>query len=129
MAMDLEVAASASAVLLAQGFLSEAGSSAWQGVARLLDVVRSRLNGNVRAQTSLQDLELAPHNQRAVNSLTSWIAAFMRDDPDFLEEVTRIIREEVEGGSQVFARTYNDYQGSKIDKVVNIETVTGDLNF
>jgi len=128
--MDLEIAAGAGAALMAQSFLADAGSSAWEGAVRLLNAMRTKIAGNAPAELSLRQVEQNPQSQDAVDSLAVWIASSMREDADFLSEITSLIREAESGSAApVVARTYNNYQGAEIGKVVSIETVTGDLNF
>ncbi|MEU6463415.1 hypothetical protein [Streptomyces sp. NPDC046976] len=129
--MDVEVVAAASSALLAQGFLSEAGKSAWQGTTALLETVRRRFRGDRNVESTLERMEQDPRNEDVAARMTQWLAATMIRDAHFFDTMKRFVDQASNSpvASEVVSRTYNNYQNAKIEKIVNIDTVHGDLNF
>ncbi len=54
---------------------------------------------------------------------------FMTEDAAFREHMENLIREAHQAGAITMTKNMNDYRGATIDKIVNVETVNGDLNF
>ncbi|MGW3316063.1 hypothetical protein [Streptomyces fungicidicus] len=129
--MDIELVAATSSVLLAQGFLAEAGKSAWQGTTALLDTIRRRFQGNNNAESTLENLEQDPRNEAVMARMTHWLTAAMLEDAQFFSTVRNFVEQAPSPSvnSEVIAKVYNNYQNAKIGKIVNVETVHGDLNF
>ncbi|WP_146104101.1 hypothetical protein [Nonomuraea solani] len=129
--MDIALLASAAAALIAQGFLSEAGASTWASVERMVVTIRDRFTGESSAQAALERVQAQPEDEASVDQLAIQVARAMQSDTDFADMVKDFV--ECEGrdprGSQVISRVYNDYKGAQIGKVVNVETVHGDMNF
>ncbi|WP_208032744.1 hypothetical protein [Streptomyces cyanogenus] len=129
--MDIELVAATSSVLLAQGFLAEAGKSAWQGTTALLETIRRRFQGNNNAESTLEKLEQDPRNEAVMARMTHWLTTAMLEDAQFFGTVRNFVEQAPSPSvnSEVIAKVYNNYQNAKIGKIVNVETVHGDLNF
>ncbi|MYV61144.1 hypothetical protein GTW37_18390 [Streptomyces sp. SID4931] len=129
--MDIELVAATSSVLLAQGFLTEAGASVWQGATALLETVRRRFQGNNNVESTLERLEQNPRNEAVMAMMTHWLAAAMLEDAQFFNTVRNFVEQAPNSSvnSETITKVHNDYRNAKIGKIVNVETVHGDLNF
>ncbi|MFM9450370.1 hypothetical protein [Streptomyces europaeiscabiei] len=129
--MDIELVAATSSALLAQGFLAEAGRSAWQGTTELLQTIRRRFRGDSNAESTLERLEQTPQDEAVTARMTYWLAASMAEDAAFYDTLRQLVEQapSTSVSPEVVSRIYNNYQNAKIEKIVNIETVHGDLNF
>ncbi|MFD8348445.1 hypothetical protein ACFV1X_05730 [Streptomyces coelicoflavus] len=127
--MEIEAVAMAGAALAAQGFFGEAGRASWAGIGRLMATLRSRLSGSPVGQSALAAVEEQPESSVAQQELGTQIMNFMIEDARFREQMEELIHKAQKDGAVTVAKTMNDYRGATIDKVVNVETVNGDLNF
>ncbi|MEU8361475.1 hypothetical protein AB0C27_36215 [Nonomuraea sp. NPDC048882] len=129
--MDIALLASAAAALVAQGFLSEAGASTWVSVERMVASLRARFTGESSAQAALERVQAQPEDETSVDQLAIHVARAMKSDTHFADAVKEFVESEGQDprGSQVISRVYNDYRNAQIGKVVNVETVHGDMNF
>ncbi|WP_420076905.1 hypothetical protein ACOAKG_27130 [Streptomyces sp. JL3001] len=129
--MGIEAVAMATAALIAQGFLSEAGRATWDGMGRMMEVVRSKFSRNQEAQAALVAVERGPGDSDAQRLLAAQIMAESSEDLSFRTRLETLVNEAQENPSMapIVARIVNDYRGANIGKLVNIDTVNGDLNF
>ncbi|MFB8244752.1 hypothetical protein ACFC5X_06800 [Streptomyces sp. NPDC055952] len=125
--MELEAIAMAGAALAAQGFFGEAGRVSWAGVGRLVTTIRSRLNGSYAASSALTAVEEEPEDSVAQQELGNQLLSLMLQDMRFRAQMEQFVRAAQQSGA--IPATKNDYRGATIEKVVNVETVNGDLNF
>ncbi|MFE5831631.1 hypothetical protein ACFQ8W_15440 [Streptomyces sp. NPDC056508] len=128
--MDVEAVALAAAALVAEGALGEAGRATWEGLARMTSLLRSRLPGQ-QAEVALSAVESRPRDEAAQQVLSDRIITAMSVDEDFRAQVEALVSEAQrnETTANVVARSVNDYRGARIGKVVNVDTVNGNLNF
>ncbi|QTD99115.1 hypothetical protein S1361_17325 [Streptomyces cyanogenus] len=63
--------------------------------------------------------------------MTHWLTTAMLEDAQFFGTVRNFVEQAPSPSvnSEVIAKVYNNYQNAKIGKIVNVETVHGDLNF
>jgi hypothetical protein len=127
--MEIEAIAMAGAALAAQGFFGEAGRVSWAGLGRLVTTIRSRLNGSYEASSALTAVEEQPEDSAAQQELGSQLLSLMLQDIRFREQMEQFVRAAQQSGAIPATKTTNDYRGATIEKVVNVETVNGDLNF
>ncbi|MFB7296563.1 hypothetical protein [Streptomyces rubiginosohelvolus] len=128
--MEIDPIAIASASLIAQAFLGEAGRSAWSGAGRMISSVRNRFSGTQTATATLAVVQQDPNDAQAVDDLALLISSGMQRDMQFRELMESFIEEAIAHGEvprQV--RNYTDLRNAKVGKVVNVDTVNGDLNF
>ncbi|MDN3266519.1 hypothetical protein [Streptomyces sp. MA15] len=127
--MEIEAIAMASAALAAQGFFGEGGRASWAGIGRVIAAIRSRLTGSHIGQSALAAVEENPEDLSSQRELGHQIMTFMTEDAAFREHMENLIREAHQAGAITMTKNMNDYRGATIDKIVNVETVNGDLNF
>jgi hypothetical protein len=128
--MEIEAVAMATAALVGQGFLSEAGRATWDGMGRMMTVIRSRFSRSQEAQSALIAVENNPTSTDAQRILASRIMAALSQDSAFLAQLESLVTDAQEdpATASIVANNINDYRGANIGKLVNIETVNGDLN-
>ncbi|MFJ8346006.1 hypothetical protein ACIQ9J_06470 [Streptomyces sp. NPDC094153] len=129
--MDIELVAATSSALLAQGFLAEAGKRTWQGTTALLETIRRRFQGNRSVESTLERLEQEPRNEAALTTMTHLLTASMMNDAQFFRTLRELVEQapNTSISPEFVSKIYNNYQNARIEKIVNIETVHGDLNF
>lgn len=129
--MGVEAIALAAAALVAEGALGEAGRAAWEGMGRMMSLLRSRLSGSPQAELALSAVESDPRDEVAQQMLGDRILAAMSSDGEFRARLEAIVNEaqRSESTAAVVARSVSDYRGARIGKVVNVDTVNGNLNF
>ncbi|MFJ3655497.1 hypothetical protein ACIPPR_19615 [Streptomyces nigra] len=128
--MEIATLAMASATIIAQGFLGEAGKNAWDGGRRFLTVIRGRFRGNGEVSTALARVEEDPTNSEAVDTLALLLASAAERDAQFRDFIAEAVAEARRDGSAPQAvRNYSDFRNASIGKVVNVDTVNGNLNF
>lgn len=128
--MELDPIAITSASVIAQGFLGEAGRSAWSGVERMISTVRDRFSGNQEATATIASVEQDPNNTEAINALALLIESGIARDMQFRQLMAAFVEEaQAQGGMPNQVRNYTDFRSAHIEKAVNIDTVNGDLNF
>ncbi|WP_200741098.1 hypothetical protein [Streptomyces sp. MBT60] len=128
--MEITALAIASATIIAQGFLGEAGKNSWDGAARLLSAVRNRFRGDQNMTAALTRVEGNPGDSEAVNILAIALAATAERDEQFRQIIGTAVEEARQDRNAPQAvRNYSDFRDANIEKVVNIDTVHGNLNF
>ncbi|MYR38302.1 hypothetical protein GTX14_20170 [Streptomyces sp. SID4944] len=128
--MEIATLAMASATIIAQGFLGEAGKNAWDGAGRLLSAVRSRFRGDPQMATALTRVEENPEDSDAVDALAVMLAAIAERDSQFHDYIAEVVEEVRRNGNMPqVVKNYDDFRSANIGKIVNVETVNGNLNF
>ncbi|MFG2265170.1 hypothetical protein [Streptomyces sp. NPDC048720] len=128
--MDIANLAMASATIIAQGFLGEAGKNAWDGGRKFLTAVRTRFRGNGEVGTALARVEEDPTDSDAVNALAFLLASVAERDAQFRGFIAEAVTEaRRDGSAPQLVRNYSDFRNASIGKVVNVDTVNGNLNF
>jgi hypothetical protein len=76
-------------------------------------------------------VESDPHDEVAQQVLSNRILTAMSSDEEFRVLLEAIVNEAQrdESTATVVARSVSDYRGARIGKVVNVDTVNGNLNF
>jgi hypothetical protein len=119
------------AALVAKGFetaAGEAGRSAWTGMGRLLGLVRNKLRGDRQGQQALASVETAPANQASVETLAEIIASHATKDHQFREMLRELVVD-AEQHPTIGRFVVEVSEQAKIGKLVNIDTVHGDVSF
>ncbi|MBC9729376.1 hypothetical protein H8R17_32755 [Streptomyces sp. TRM68367] len=87
----------AAAALVAKGALesagSEAGRSSWAGAARLVERVRTRFGDDTEATAVLDQVQLAPDDEAAVEALRRLIHSYVLRDPQFEADIKALVTE------------------------------------
>ena len=119
------------AALVAKGFetvAGEAGRSAWTGMGRLLGLVRNKLRADPQGQHALASVEADPANQASVQALAEVIASHGTKDQRFHEMLRELVADA--GQHPTIGRfVVQVSEQAKIGKLVNIDTVHGDVSF
>ena len=103
----------------AEGVVKEAAKSAWAGLQRIYDVVRSKLSPKAEAVEVLDRLKNKPTSEARTSELAEVLDDLVKSDPDFAEELRQLVDGvEQELSTASFVTQVKD--NAKVGKITNI---------
>jgi hypothetical protein len=130
--LPLDLTATAAATLFAQaaieGVGGQVGQGVWEGMGRLVRIIRDKVGGESRGQELLDRVEAAPDNQREVEALAALLESHAAKSPGFYRELAGLVAEAQREPS--LGRFVTEVSGNaRVSKLTNIDTVHGDVSF
>jgi hypothetical protein len=130
--LPIDLTATAAATLFAQaaiqGFGGQAGQGVWDGMGRLVGVIRDRLDGQARDHEVLDQVTTAPDDERKVEALAAVLRSHAAESPDFHRVLAGLVAEAQREPS--LGRFVTEVSGdARVGKLTNIDTVHGDVSF
>jgi vacuolar-type H+-ATPase catalytic subunit A/Vma1 len=130
--LPIELTATAAATLFAQAAIQEiggqVGQGAWEGMSRLIRIIREKLGGESLGQEALDQVETAPDDQRKVEALAAVLQSHAAESPSFHRELAGLVAEAQHEPS--LGRFVTEISGNaRVGKLTNIDTVHGDVSF
>lgn len=103
--MNLDPAALTASALIAkwavEGVAKSAGKSAWSGIQKVYDFVRTRLGGHDTAALALESVEQQPTEQKLTQELAEELDRLMKSDTTFADQLRQLVDEAVQVGEFV----------------------------
>jgi tetratricopeptide (TPR) repeat protein len=108
-------------------FASEAGRSTWDGLARLVELVRRNLRRDRTGQAALARMEAAPTDQASVQALANAVQAHATKDRAFQEALLGLIADAKH--DPLIGRLVTQVTDrAQVGTVMTVETVSGGLH-
>jgi hypothetical protein len=130
--MDASMIAVAAATLLAtkvgEGFAGEAGKSAWGGMKRLSELVRSKFAGDSAATAALDRLEAGPPDEPRIRAAAEALCDHAEGDEAFRAELEGLLAAVEQDRSTAQALT-QIAGNARVGKVATFGDVHGDVSF
>ncbi|MFI7114481.1 hypothetical protein ACIBK9_49790 [Nonomuraea sp. NPDC050227] len=113
---------------LIDGVTGEMGRETWNGMKRLVELVRDRLSGDDSAQEVISGVEAGNDVPEAARSLAEVLDRHAASDPAFRRTLAELIGEGMAdpAAGRMVTQIYGN---AEVGKVVTIGTVTGDVSF
>ena len=112
----------------AETVVKEAAKSAWSGLTKIYEAVSKKFSGDDESKEVLNRVEQKPTSEGRVRELAEVIDERIKADPSFAQELARLVQEAgKEPASAGFVTQVMD--NAKVGKIVNIDTIHGDVHF
>lgn len=113
------VAATLVAKWAAESFIKEASKSAWAGLQRVYELVKSKVTSDDEATEVLQRLEVKPSSEARASELAEVLSTFVKSDPSFADELRKVVNTaEQDPATASFITEVRD--NAKVGKITNI---------
>jgi hypothetical protein len=130
--LPIDLTATAAATLFAnaaiQGMGGQVGQGVWEGMGRLVSIIRGKLGGEARGQEVLDQVETAPDDQDKVDALAALLESHAAESPGFYRDLAGLVAEAER--APAVGRFVTEVTGNaRVSKLTNIDTVHGDVSF